>query len=289
MMSIRHDIRRQYVDTAGGQIHFAAQGDGKPMLLLGETPRGWRFFEPLMPYLAPHYRAIAVDLPGLGESRPLPQPASIDAIAGCLVAMLDALELDSVDVFGMHTGNKVAAALAAGWPERVGRLVLAGQSHSLHPDMDVRNGALAPSFSRYRSDLARPDEAASLRAWLGAKLALDETWWKGDAAQGDETAIHIAEAKAVDFLMGWRSAVPIYEAVFAFDLAAVVGRIHAQTLVLELMAPTEADQHGQGERLAALIPHATTMSVRVDHLAGMDRQTAAIADAILTFLQGTQS
>lgn len=285
MISV-NEVRRRYADLPDGQIHLATQGTGRPLMLLGETPRGWRFFEPLLPYLAPHFQAVAVDLPGLGESRFLPRPTSIEAMAERLAEMLDALGIETLDLFGMHTGNKVAAAFAAAWPDRVGRLVLAGQSHSLYPEAEARNAALGPSFSRYRADLAGTDEAARLRAWLGAKLALDETWWGGNAVRGDEAAIRLAEAKAIDFLMGWRSAVPIYEAVFAFDLAEAAGRIRAETLVLELLSPAEREQHGQGERLAALISQATSASLPVDHLAAMNRQPGEIAAAILPFLQG---
>ena len=45
-------------------------------------------------------------------------------------------------MFGMHTGNKVAAALAADRPDRVDRLVLAGQTHSLTLEKDERNAGL---------------------------------------------------------------------------------------------------------------------------------------------------
>jgi pimeloyl-ACP methyl ester carboxylesterase len=281
-------IKRRYVDLGDGQLHLAERGTGAPLLLLGETPRGWRFFKDLLPALPASRRVVAVDLPGLGASDPMPGPLTIEAVADRLAAALDGLHIERTDLFGMHTGNKVAAALAARRPDRVGRLVLAGQSHSLHIDPAARNAALGPSLARYRAEAGDTGDMddTRLRAWLGAKLALDQTWWAGEAPSGRSDAIRSAEAKAIDFLHGWRSAVPIYHAVFAFDLAAAAEAIEAETMVLELQSPEEADQHGTGEHLATLIRRGHHKVLPVDHLAAMERQPAAIAATILPFLEG---
>ena len=182
------------------------------MLLIGETPCSHRFFDPLLPLLAPTVRAIAVDLPGLGNPHRLPEPMSIRAMARCMVEFLDALGIERVDVFGMHTGNKVAAARAADWPDRVDRLVPAGQTRSLFPEMERRNAALAPSFARYRAAEDEPADGVVLREWLRTKLTLDATWWPDALLTGRESTLAIAsaEARSIDFLLGWRSAVPIY-------------------------------------------------------------------------------
>ena len=277
-----------YVDASGGQIHYAELGEGPPLLLMGETPRSFRLFDRLQPLLAPHVRAIAVDLPGLGNSHALPEPVSVPAVAACLGELLDGLRLERAHVFGMHTGNKVAAAFAADSPGRVDKLVIAGQTHSLFPETEKRNAALAPSFKRYHGQ-ERDDAGRPLRAWLGAKLTLDGTWWPETVVSGatqDPQAIATAEAKVVDYLLGWRSAVPIYHAVFDHDLAEAVGRIEAETLVLEYTTPEEEHYGAQGPRLAALMKRATARSIPVTYLAAMEQQPDRIADAVLAFLGG---
>ncbi len=276
-------IRKAYASDAMGQLHYAEAGAGPPLLLIGETPRSHRFFAPLLPLLAPAVHAIAVDLPGLGNSHGLPEPLSVPALAACMAEFLDALGIRRAHVFGMHTGNKVAAALAADWPDRV---VLAGQTHSLFPEMERRNAALAPSFARYRAAEGEPAEGAPLREWLRAKLALDTTWWPESLTTGreDTRAIAVAEAKSLDFLLGWRSAVQIYHAVFAHDLAGAVSRVEAQSLVLEFTTSEERHYGLQGERLAALMKRATARTIPVTFLAAMEEQNAEIADAILGFL-----
>lgn len=279
-------IRRAYASVVMGQLHYAEAGAGVPLLLMGETPRSHRFFEPLLPLLAPAVHAIAVDLPGLGNSHGLPQPMSVRALAACMAEFLDALGIGRAHVFGMHTGNKVAAALAADWPDRVDRLVLAGQTHSLFPEMESRNAALAPSFARYRAAEGQPAAGAPLREWLRTKLTLDATWWPEALLTGREDARTIANAeeKSIDFLLGWRSAVPIYHAVFAHDLAEAVSRVEAETLVLEFTTPEERHYGLQGERLAALMGRATARTIPVTYLAAMEQQTGEIADIVLSFL-----
>ncbi len=279
-------IHKGYATTSHGQMHYAELGEGPPLVLIGETPRSSRFFEPILPLLAPHARAIAFDLPGLGNSHPLPEPTSVEAMAACVADSLDTMGITKAHLFGMHTGNKVAAALAADRPDLVDRLIIAGQTHSLFPETEKRNAALGPAFSRYKAAENEPAMGKPLREWLRTKLILDATWWPEPLLTGaaEKEAIASAESKAIDFLLGWRSAIPIYHAVFAQDLAGTVARIEAPSLVLELTTDQEAALGLQGERLAQLMPHAISRTLPITYGAGMDRQTGAIADTILTFL-----
>ena len=279
------DVTKAYARTAHGQMHYAEAGEGAPVLLMGETPRGWKSFERLLPLLARDRRVIAIDLPGLGDSHPLPDPMSVRALAACVADFLAALGVQRADVFGMHTGNKVAAALAADRPELVDRLVLAGQTHSLMPEKDQRNAGLGGFAAHY----GEADDSAHglMRAWLQTKLAIDAIWWPEElvAGQAEPRLIDLAAQTAIDLLRGRQSAAAIYRAVFDFDLAEVVARFPARTLVLEFTTPEEAHFGAQGPRLSALMPNATTASIPVSFLAALERQPAAIADTVLNFLK----
>lgn len=286
MTKPRHAPHKDYVDASRGQLHYAEAGDGPPLLLMGETPRSFRLFDRLQPLLAPNFRAIAVDLPGLGNSHALPEPMSVPAVASCLGELLDGLGLERAHVFGMHTGNKVAAAFAADSPARVDKLVIAGQTHSLFPETEKRNAALAPSFKRYHEQES-DDAGRAVREWLGAKLTLDGTWWPDPLVSGNTQSprvIATVEAKVIDYMLGWRSAVSIYHAVFDYDLAEAVGRIEAETLILEYTTPEEAHFGEQGARLAVLMKRATARTIPVTYLAAMEEQPDLIANAILSFL-----
>ena len=279
------DVTKAYARTAHGQVHYAEAGEGGAILLMGETPRGWQSFERLIPLLARDRRVIAIDLPGLGSSHPLPDPMSVPALAACVADFLAALGVQRADVFGMHTGNKVAAALAADRPELVGRLVLAGQTHSLMPEKDQRNAGLGGFAAHY----GEADDSADglLRAWLRTKLAIDAKWWPDEllAGQAEPRLIELAAQTAIDLLRGRQSAAAIYRAVFDFDLAEVVARVPARTLVLEFTTAEEAHFGEQGPRLSALMPNATAASIPVTFLAALERQSAAIADVTQNFLK----
>ncbi len=188
-------------------------------------------------------------------------------MAACVADALDAMGIKQAHLFGMHTGNKVAAALAADRPDLVDRLILAGQTHSLFPETEKRNEALGPAFSRYKAAEDEPAAGKPLREWLRTKLILDATWWPEPLLTGaaEEEAIAGAEQKAIDFLLGWRSAIPIYHAVFAQDLAGTVARIEAASLVLELTTDKEAPLGLQGERLAKLMPHAVSRTLPITY------------------------
>lgn len=62
-------IRRRIVDTPHGQVHVrATDGEGRPLLLLHQSPRSGLMFEPLMERV--DRPAIAPDRIGYGYSDP---------------------------------------------------------------------------------------------------------------------------------------------------------------------------------------------------------------------------
>ncbi|MGI9659457.1 MAG: alpha/beta fold hydrolase [Gaiellaceae bacterium] len=119
-------MKRRYVDVTHGQLHFRELGDGPPLVLLHKTPSSSIQYERAMPLLASHFRTIALDTPGFGMSDPPATQPSMADYGRIVVEFLDALELDSVDLVGHHTGASIAIETAVARPERVRRLALAG-------------------------------------------------------------------------------------------------------------------------------------------------------------------
>ncbi|MFI8086216.1 alpha/beta fold hydrolase [Kitasatospora sp. NPDC086009] len=94
-----------------------------PLLLLhalGERATDWAG---VLPDLAPRHRVLALDLRGHGDSG-RPGRYGVEPMRDDVLAFLDALGLDRVDVVGHSMGGVVAYLLAQEHPERVGRLVL---------------------------------------------------------------------------------------------------------------------------------------------------------------------
>ena len=72
-MSNRYPIiERCFVGTPRARIHIATAGTGRPILLLHQTPRSWDEYRDVLPLIGRHYRAIAMDTVGFGDSGALP-------------------------------------------------------------------------------------------------------------------------------------------------------------------------------------------------------------------------
>lgn len=283
-------LRPAYADTSRGTLHYAQAGSGDALVLLHATPGSWRAFAPLAPLLAARWRTIALDTPGYGNSDPVPGPVSIDAMADSVVALLDALALPRAHVLGLHTGNKIAAALAARFPDRVGRVVLAGHTHSLLVDKQARDAAIRHLVDHYFLRFgASADGSHRVREWLAVQADVQPLWWPRPLLQDRQVSaddVAIAESMVLDHLLGWRSIVPTYEAIFAFDLEAALRRMQAPTLVLELRPADEAHLPAQAPAICGLIPGSRSATLEGCDAAVFRRAPERVAQAVLPFLAG---
>jgi pimeloyl-ACP methyl ester carboxylesterase len=122
--------RRTYVDGHYGQIHVRiAAGPAEtrpPLLCLHQSPKSGLEFEPFMRAASADRRVIAPDYPGYGmsDAPPTERDATIEAYAEDMWRVADAFRLDRIDLFGNHTGGKVAAAMAMQRPAHVRAIVM---------------------------------------------------------------------------------------------------------------------------------------------------------------------
>lgn len=164
-------MKRAYLSTGIGQIHLYEHGQGEAVLMLHETPRSARSFAPLMQALGSRYRSIAPDNPGFGMSDPLPEDATMESLARVMVEVLDGLQIERAHLIGFHTGNKIAAAMAAHHPDRVAKTVLIGMTHSLVVSRRARNAAIMEIVRRHFGGFEpTADGSHLLRTW-GQTLA----------------------------------------------------------------------------------------------------------------------
>lgn len=122
-------LRIRGVQTAMGRLSIFEAGTGDPVVLLHGLGATKASFLPSIGALAGSFRAIAVDLPGFGDSvKPLRASYSARFFADAVVALLDALELERADVVGNSMGGRVAIEVGLRHAERVRRLVLLAPS-----------------------------------------------------------------------------------------------------------------------------------------------------------------
>jgi 2-succinyl-6-hydroxy-2,4-cyclohexadiene-1-carboxylate synthase len=114
----------------GLEFNVEIDGHGPPLLVLHGFTGSVRAWAEARPALARFARAIFVDAIGHGGSAtPLaPQRYSLDWSTRDLTALLDALEIDRIDVLGYSMGGRAALHFAAHAPERVRSLILESAS-----------------------------------------------------------------------------------------------------------------------------------------------------------------
>ncbi|MGW7569319.1 alpha/beta fold hydrolase [Streptomyces tendae] len=99
--------------------------DAEPVLLLHGYPADHRSWRHQVPPLSARYRVITPDLLGWGASdRPLHLSFDYDTEVARLGRLLDALELDSVNLVGHDYGGFLALGFTQNHPGRVRRLAL---------------------------------------------------------------------------------------------------------------------------------------------------------------------
>jgi pimeloyl-ACP methyl ester carboxylesterase len=122
-------LRFASVPTRIGAISTVEAGEGDPVLLLHGLGATKASFLPTVAALARTHRAIAVDLPGFGDSaKPLRAAYDPPFFADGVLALLEALELDRAHLVGNSMGGRVAIEVGLVAPERVGRLGLLAPS-----------------------------------------------------------------------------------------------------------------------------------------------------------------
>lgn len=117
---------RRHLDTRFGKISHVDVGTGRETLFLHGLPLCGYQWRDVIAQIPPGRRCIAPDLMGLGYSEvPGDQDLSFASQARMLVALLDALKIERVDVVGSDTGGGIAQIFVATNPSRVRSLTLA--------------------------------------------------------------------------------------------------------------------------------------------------------------------
>lgn len=112
------------IPANGIEINVEVAGEGPAVLLLHGFPHTWRLWSEVIPPLAAHFRVIAPDLRGLGETARPSDGYDAGTLAADAEALLDALGEPTAAVVGIDAGTPPAFLLAMRRPERVRRLVV---------------------------------------------------------------------------------------------------------------------------------------------------------------------
>jgi pimeloyl-ACP methyl ester carboxylesterase len=125
-------IRKGYVDTSGGQIHYREAGNarGLPIVMIHQTASCGVMYEWLMRELAGEYRCIAPDVPGFGESFRPEEKGNIPLYGQAIHEALQGLGIEECWLLGAHSGTAVCVELETRHPGLARKLVLSGPVYS---------------------------------------------------------------------------------------------------------------------------------------------------------------
>jgi pimeloyl-ACP methyl ester carboxylesterase len=260
-------VERSFVVTPSGRIHIASIGFGAPVLLLHQTPRSWDEFRDVLPLLGRHYRVIAMDTVGYGDSDPLPDgQASIENWAKAAHQLLVALDINRAAIVGHHTGAAIAVEVAAAYPKHVAALVL-----SASPYVDGARRAEAKEAG-HGIDHAVP-------RFDGGHLA--ELWSKRQGFYPPDR-IDLMERFMVDALKAGSRAAEGHRVVDRYEMETRLPLVRCPTLVV---APT-ADPHAypHAPKVAAAIAGSTLVEIEGGMVPLPDQKPAEFTDVIHGFL-----
>jgi pimeloyl-ACP methyl ester carboxylesterase len=230
-------LTRRFVTTPWGQVLVREGGlGGIPVVMLHSSPISGASLAPLALKLAADRRVVVVDTLGFGDSdkadpvrHELFESPTLAAYGRVVVAAIDALGLDTCDIYGNHSGAMVALEVATLLEGRLRRMVLEGIT-LYQPAM------VAELLERYFVDIApRWDGSHLLTAWHATRDAtLWAPWYRRDPdhqlARVPATAAQL-QPLVTDMLKAGDDYKRAYRAVFEQPTAQLLSTITVSTLV----------------------------------------------------------
>lgn len=280
-----NDIERRFVALREGQLHLRcleppAEGTNLPVpavLLLHPSPASSWFMQGLMLELRKagcKAALIAPDTLGNGDSAPpgIDRP-DIAYFADSMRRMMDELALHRVDMYGSHTGARIACEFAAAYPDRVRRVVLDG---IIEYEDDMRNAILENYAPR-----VEPDEFGRHFVWafnFVRDQALHFPWFMRDPEHrlsGPVPPATVLHRAALDVLKALDTYADPYIAAFQYRAYERMPSLEAPVLLLKPETELPVLQAAVA-KAASLLPDG-----RIATVTGGD---AAKAEAIVGFL-----
>lgn len=216
-MSNLPSIRRAYVDTTQGQIHFrhvVPNNSKGPLVFLHKSASSSASYDSLMKaYSSKGYACYAPDMPGFGASFD-PTETQVGEIraqgtswyADVFMQAFEGMGLDisgvsgKIPIIGHHSGAVLAVELAATRKEFVASICLVGPAVMTEEERVEMKSHYFDTFNK-----PMPDGSHLIKTWEYLR----------DMGVGDD--MDVWQREAVDHIRAWRGRNLIYGAVWAQD------------------------------------------------------------------------
>lgn len=210
--------------------HVEIIGQGQPLVML----HGWGMhsgvWQPLIKKLSTQYMLYLVDLPGMGNSRPI-EPYHLHALADEVAQVIPGVS----DVLGWSLGGLVAQRIALNQPDRIRRLILIGSTPCFVNKNDWGAGVESANFESFAAAVNN-DYKATILQFLTLQCM------KADAARSTLKQLRASfETRPAPTQTTLQRALQI---LLESDLRAEVSNIRKPTLLIhgdrDTLAPVQA-------------------------------------------------
>ncbi len=167
----------EHVQVGDINIAYKQFGQGKPILFISGTSQTKDAWDPtlLSELAATNYTVIVFDNRGIGETTVGTRPFSIEQFANDTAGLLEALNIEKVDVLGASLGSFIAQELTLDFPQKVDRLILhagfCGGNETIYP-----SGEAAETIMTLSSPQALHKMTTDQQAMILAQIMFPPQW-----------------------------------------------------------------------------------------------------------------
>lgn len=148
--------------SEAASVRLCDIGEGEPILMIHGVGMRAEAWAPQIAALGQRWRVIAPDMPGHGESDPLPQGAELPDFVAWGASLIEALDCGPVNLVGHSMGALIAAGLAVEQPRLVRRVALLNAVHRRSPEARAAVLARAEDIAQGRTGVE-----SALGRWFG--------------------------------------------------------------------------------------------------------------------------
>lgn len=173
----------------GLEMYYEVSGKGDPLIILHGAYMDIPSMGSIIPKLAETHRVFSIEFQGHGRTKDIDRPITYQNLADDVAAFMEALGIDSADVFGYSMGSVAGLQLAIRHPEKVNKLVAASVAYDFKgwqpafrefvPQMTVEMFLSMPHFQEARENSQDPDRFPEVIRKLIA-LEKEPMAWEND-------------------------------------------------------------------------------------------------------------
>lgn len=272
-------IRRAVVTLGTRQVQVRTAGSGGPaVVLIHQSPTSARTLDlQTEAFAAAGFTAVAIDIPGLGQSDPLPLPQpEIEDQAEALARFMDHVGIQRAALYGSHTGGLICVEFARRYPDRAAVTLVDGYPIYTPGERARRVATYFPSFE------ASWDGSHLL--WLWYRYREQNLFWPWNIpgaatrADCDVPDAQFLQDGVVDLLQSGNDYRKAYAAAF---------RCESEKLFQGMVAPVRLLAYPDDSLTKALAllgplpPSVTVEQMPLDRAAGVAREVALVRQAAI--------